>query len=128
MKAALIVGIGSFLGGGLRYLSVVWIGRKTHLEFPLAIFVVNVVGSFVLGFVTPGMEKVLFGGEDSSLSLFLAAGVLGGYTTFSTFSLQTLKLAQSGNWSLAFANAFVSVICCLVFVFAGLKLGQLWFK
>jgi len=62
------------------------------------------------------------------MPLFLTAGILGGFTTFSTFSLQTLKLAQSGNWNLAFLNALASLLCCLVSVFTGLKVGQLLFR
>jgi len=127
MKAALIVGLGSFIGGSLRYLSVVWIERKAPLDFPIAIFVVNVVGSFLIGLATPGLERLSLGG-DSFMPLFLAAGVMGGYTTFSTFSLQTLKLIQAGSWNLAFLNALASVLCCVVSVFAGLKLGQILFR
>lgn len=127
MKAALIVGLGSFLGGALRYLSVIWIERKSEMEFPLAILIVNVVGSFLIGFVTPGLERVSFGGEPF-IALFLTAGMLGGFTTFSTFSLQTLKLAQSGHWALALLNAVASLLCCLISVFAGLKIGQLVFR
>ena len=127
IKAALIVGLGSFLGGGLRYFSVAWIERKADTDFPLAILLVNITGSFLIGFVTPGLERASFGG-DSLMPLFLTAGMLGGFTTFSTFSLQTLKLAQSGNWSLAFLNAVASLLCCLVSVFTGLKLGQLLFR
>ena len=127
IKAALIVGLGSFLGGGLRYLSVVWIERKTEMEFPLSILIVNVVGSFLIGFVTPGIERMSFGGEPF-IPLFLTAGILGGFTTFSTFSLQTLKLAQSGSWNLALLNALASLLCCFVSVFAGLRVGQLLFR
>ena len=127
IKAALIVGLGSFLGGGLRYLSVAWIGRKADMDFPLAILLVNITGSFLIGFVTPGLERASYGG-DSLMPLFLTAGIMGGFTTFSTFSLQTLKLAQSGNWNLAFLNALASLFCCLVSVFTGLKVGQLLFQ
>lgn len=127
MKAALIVGLGSFLGGVFRYLSVVWIEKKTQMDFPLAILLVNVVGSFLIGFIEPGLERLSIGG-DELVPLFLTVGMMGGFTTFSAFSLQTLKLAQSGSWGLAALNAAVSVICCLVSVFAGLKLGQIAFR
>lgn len=128
MKAAIIVGLGSFLGGSLRYLSVVWIERKAQMDFPLAILIVNVVGSFMIGFVMPGTEKLSLMPGGTYVPLFLTAGMMGGFTTFSTFSLQTLRLAQSGSWGLAFLNALASVVCCLVSVFAGLKLGQLLFR
>ncbi len=127
LKAALIVGIGSFIGGALRFLSVVWIEKKAQLDFPLAIFAVNVVGSFLIGVLSPGIERLSFGGNEL-FPLFLTAGMMGGFTTFSTFSLQTLKLAQSGSWGLAALNAIASVLCCLAAVFAGLRLGQLVFR
>lgn len=127
IKAALLVGLGSFVGGSLRYLSVVWIDRKADIDFPLAILLVNVTGSFLIGFMTPGLERFSWSG-DASLPLFLSAGMMGGFTTFSTFSLQTLKLMQAGSWAMAGINAVASVLCCLVFVFAGLKLGQLLFR
>ena len=126
MKAALIVGLGSFIGGSLRYLSVVWIERKFESPFPVGILFVNVTGSFLIGLATPGLERIAWNGEPL-MSLFLTAGIMGGFTTFSTFSLQTLKLAQSGQWSMALLNALASVACCLLSVFAGLKLGQLLF-
>ena len=127
IKVALIVGLGSFVGGSLRYLSVVWIDRKADLDFPLAILLVNVLGSFLIGFMTPGLERFSWGG-DTALPLFLSAGMMGGFTTFSTFSFQTLKLMQTGSWGLAALNAIASVLCCLVSVFAGLRLGQMVFR
>jgi len=127
IKAALLVGLGSFLGGSLRFLSVVWIERKASLDFPLAILCVNALGSFVIGFAAPGFERFSWGGE-SVVPLLLSAGMMGGFTTFSTFSLQTLKLMQNGNWGLAFLNAIASVVCCLLSVWAGWRLGQWAFR
>lgn len=127
IKAALLVGLGSFVGGSLRYLSVVWVDRKLEVDFPLAILLVNVAGSFLIGFMTPGLERYSWGG-DAALPLFLSAGMMGGFTTFSTFSLQTLKLMQTGSWGLAAINAVASVLCCVLFVFVGLKLGQALFR
>lgn len=126
MKAALIVGLGSFIGGSLRYLSVVWIERKFESPFPAGILFVNAVGSFLIGLATPGLERIAWNSEPLA-PLFLTAGVMGGFTTFSAFSLQTLKLAQAGQWGMALLNALASVACCLLAVFAGLKLGQLLF-
>ena len=123
LKAALIVGLGSFFGGSLRYLSVIWIDRKVGGDFPLAILCVNVVGSFLIGLMTQGFARYVWM-HDAALPLFLTVGLLGGYTTFSTFSLQTLKLLQEGNWTLAALNVAGSVIACVLFAFAGIKLGQ----
>lgn len=127
IKAALVVGLGGFVGGSLRYISVVWVNRKMEVDFPLAILSVNVAGSFAIGFMTPGFERFSWGG-DTTLPLFLSVGLMGGFTTFSTFSLQTLRLMQSGSWGLAAINAVASVLCCLVFVFVGFKLGQVLFR
>ena len=127
IKAALVVGLGGFVGGSLRYISVVWVNRKMEVDFPLAILLVNVAGSFAIGFMTPGFERFSWGG-DTTLPLFLSVGLMGGFTTFSTFSLQTLRLMQSGSWGLAAINAVSSVLCCLVFVFVGFKLGQVLFR
>ncbi len=127
IKAALVVGLGGFVGGSLRYISVVWVNRKMEVDFPLAILLVNVAGSFAIGFMTPGFERFSWGG-DTTLPLFLSVGLMGGFTTFSTFSLQTLRLMQSGSWGLAAINAVASVFCCLVLVFVGFKLGQVLFR
>ena len=127
IKAALVVGLGGFVGGSLRYISVVWVNRKMEVDFPLAILLVNVAGSSAIGFMTPGFERFSWGG-DTTLPLFLSVGLMGGFTTFSTFSLQTLRLMQSGSWGLAAINAVASVLCCLVFVFVGFKLGQVLFR
>ncbi len=126
MKAALIVGLGSFIGGSLRYLSVLWIERKIDSPFPIGILFVNILGSFLIGIATQGLERVAWNG-DPLAPLFLTAGIMGGFTTFSTFSLQTLRLAQAGHVGMASANALASVVCCLLSVYAGIKLGQLLF-
>jgi len=126
-KAALIVGVGSFFGGGSRYLLASFVDEKAQGEFPLSIFLINVLGSFLIGFLAPVMTYYAWE-KTTAGPLFLSVGLLGGFTTFSTFSLQTLRLAQSGSWGLAFVNAFASVACCLVSVFLGLKLGQAIFE
>ena len=127
LKAALIVALGSFVGGGSRYLVASFVDARASGEFPLSIFLVNLIGSFLIGFLTPMMTYYAWE-KGSGIPLFLSAGLLGGFTTFSTFSLQTLRLAQSGSWGIAFVNAFASVACCLVSVFLGLKVGQAIFE
>ncbi len=127
MKAFLLAGLGSFLGGGLRYLIIVAFERKGTFDFPIAILAINAVGSFMIGLMTPGFERYSLGG-DSAASLILSVGLMGGFTTFSTFSLQTLKLMQNGHWALALFNALASVCCCLISVWGGLRLGQLLFR
>ncbi len=122
-KAYLLVGLGSALGGiGRFWMAGLLASRST--SFPVATIVVNVSGSFLIGLLaaalpvpreaTPG----LLGKE------FLMVGVLGGYTTFSAFSLQTFELMGHGAWSAAAANVFFSVIFCLAAVWLGHALGS----
>ena len=85
--------------------------------FPLATFIANLFGCFAIG-VLSALFEGCFSGRDS-LRLFAVTGVLGGFTTFSTFSLETVKLFESGAWAMASANALVSLGACLIGVVAG---------
>ena len=122
-KAYLLVALGSALGGVGRF----WIAgilASRSANFPIATLVVNVSGSFLIGMlaawlpVARGAPPLLLGRE------FLMVGVLGGYTTFSAFSLQTLELMGQGAWSAAASNVFFSVIFCLAAVWLGHALGS----
>ena len=96
-----------FLGGGtgsvLRYLVGMWIGS---VAFPWATFAVNAVGSFAIGLLG-GLASRFCWGE--ALRLSLTVGLCGGFTTFSTFSKESLALAEAGRWSAFAAYAFGSV-------------------
>lgn len=128
IRSLIFVALGSAIGGGLRYVSIFLIDKKPIAgEFPLSVLAVNALGSFIIGFVVPLYTRFEWG-RDDPLPLFLSAGILGGFTTFSTFSLQTLRLLQSGHYELATLNAFASVLVCLVFVYIGLKSGQVVFN
>ena len=118
----LLVFVGAGLGGVLRHimnmLSLRWFGPG----FPAGTFLINISGSIVMGLVvgylaTRDMPSV-------ELRLFVATGILGGYTTFSTFSLDTISLWQRGE----FAAAAAYVIGSLVLSFAGLWLGMALFR
>lgn len=123
LKSILIVGFGSFVGGSLRYATIWWVDKRAEGDFPWSVLVVNVVGSFLIGLLLPMYSK--FGwGKDMAVPLFLSVGMLGGYTTFSTFSLQTLRLLQNSQYGLAGLNATASFLACLLAVFFGWKLGQ----
>lgn len=122
-RSILFVALGSALGGGLRYVTIYVIDRKSVGAFPLSVLVVNAVGSFIIGFVIPYYGRHGWD-RDDVLPLILSVGVLGGYTTFSTFSLQTLRLLQSSQFGLATLYAGASFLVCLGSVYFGLKLGQ----
>jgi fluoride exporter len=108
--------LGSALGGVARY----WLsGLAAHHigeTFPIGTLIVNVTGSFIIGFVATltGPDGRVFVGTDGRQ--FMMTGVCGGYTTFSSFSLQTLNLARDGEMALAGANAVLSFALCLVAV------------
>ncbi|MDQ8202017.1 fluoride efflux transporter CrcB [Pelagicoccus sp. SDUM812003] len=123
VRALLWVGIGSFMGGSLRYVSAWLIDHRMRSEFPWSTLFVNVVGSFLIGFLLPMYSK--FGwSRDDALPLMISVGMMGGFTTFSTFSLQTLRLMQSGHLALAGLNAVGSVLSCLLSVYLGWRLGE----
>ena len=115
-----------FLGGGLGSLARYGLSGLVdrHLEtFPWGTLVVNVTGSFAIG-----LFATLTGPEGrwlapSSFRVFFMIGVCGGYTTFSSFSLQTLALVEDGQWLRAAGNALLSVGLCLVGVWLGHALG-----
>lgn len=107
MNLVLAVAAGSGLGGALRYLLGLLLQRP-GIAFPIGTLVVNVVGSFTLGAV------LRFGADPMALSpatrAFLTAGVCGGFTTFSTFSVETLALFEQGHWGRAMGYALASVV------------------
>jgi CrcB protein len=120
---ALWVIIGSALGGGARYWCSGFIARTIGETFPWGTLTVNAVGSLIIGLIaalTGPDGRLLMGTEARQ---FIMMGVLGGFTTFSSFSLQTLTLAQDGEWTRAGLNVVGSVVVCLVAVWAGWALG-----
>ena len=122
----LLVFLGAAAGGILRYLVMVGVTRALGEEFPWGTLVVNGAGSFLLGFFF-GAEA-LWAGLGISLGairLIGVAGLCGGLTTFSTFSLQTLTLLSKGQTARVFANIFGSLALCLLAILAGFSLGGL---
>jgi CrcB protein len=116
----LLVCAGGALGSGARYLVSTWAARALGAEFPRGTLLVNATGSFVLAFIfaVPGSRI------SPDLRLFLGAGVLGGYTTYSSFNTETLALLDQGSPGLAATNLGLTVAGCLVAGLAGLALGR----
>ena len=126
MDIYLWVGLGSALGGIARYavsgLVAGWFGET----FPYGTLTVNVLGSFGIGLfaaLTAPDGRLLV---DSSIRQFTMVGLFGGFTTFSSFSLQTLALVQDGEWPAAAANVVASVVACLIGVWLGTVAGLYW--
>jgi len=126
--AYLAVGIGSALGGMGRFWLAGIISQRWGDSFPWGTIFVNISGSFVIGLLAALASTE--GRLPSKLSpfavQFFMIGICGGYTTFSSFSLQTLKLIQTGSISQASVNIALSVIACLAAVWAGYLLGQVF--
>ena len=112
------VGAGGAAGSALRYL--VWRVVGTSGGFPWATVLVNVTGSFALGF----LAGYYAGRVSPHMRLALFFGFLGGYTTFSTFTSETVVLARTGSASVAFANVAVSLVVGVAAAFTGVLLGE----
>ena len=106
------IALGSALGGAGRYWCSGLVARHFGETFPWGTLVVNVLGSFVVGFA----DALLAGTPARQLVM---SGLCGGYTTFSSFSLQTLGLVRDGEWVGAGANIGASVVTCLLSVWLG---------
>jgi CrcB protein len=119
MSNALWVFIGSGLGGVLRWLISGVIASRFKEVFPWGTLVVNITGSFIIGFFASVTGPDGRWMAKDNFRVFFMAGICGGYTTFSSFSWQTLTLAQNGQWFRAGANVVASVISCLVAVWLG---------
>ncbi len=119
MLSYLWVAIGGALGSVMRFWFSGVIAQRFGETFPLGTILVNVTGSFAIGFfatLTSTDGRVLV---SPSFRQFFMIGICGGYTTFSSFSLQTLNLANDGEWLYAGMNVVFSVVLCLVAVWLG---------
>jgi len=112
---------GSALGGLARHLLGGWVDRRTGGGFPFGTLAVNISGALVIGLVAGVRWEAV--GDPALVRQFLMYGLLGGYTTVSTFSLNTLNLLQSGAWPRAAANVAGSFFICLGAVWLGLVLA-----
>ena len=121
----LVIAIGGALGTVTRFWLSGTVAQRFGETFPAGTFLVNVTGCFVIGFLAAltGPEGRVW--ASPTLRQFLMIGVLGGYTTFSSFSLQTLVLARDGQWIYAGVNALGSLVSCLLAVWAGDYLATL---
>jgi fluoride exporter len=122
----LLVLVGGGIGSVARYLTSTRMAETFGPSFPLGTLTVNVSGSLLIGFLaTLADERGILAPETR---LFLVVGVLGGFTTFSSFSLESLRLAQAGGVVPAAANIGLNVMLSLVAVVVGVGLGRLVFR
>jgi CrcB protein len=125
MLAYVWVALGGALGTTARYWLSGVVARSVGETFPWGTMVINISGSFVIGFfgVLTGPDGRWFVG--SNARQFVMIGICGGYTTFSSFSLQNLNLANDGEWVRAGVNIGLSVALCLIAVWVGVVLASL---
>lgn len=116
-----------FIGGGvgaiLRYVLHMRIDHAVSANFPYGILTVNILGSFLIGVLAGIVSRETFS-EVSYLSPLLMVGVLGGFTTFSTFSLETINLIQGGKYQAAMFYVLASVILSIFAAFLGLMISK----
>ncbi len=112
------VGLGGAIGSMARYALSSWmLGGQLLLGFPLGTFTVNAVGSLLIGFLLQTLSS-------STWSWLLVVGLCGGFTTFSTFSADTVRLLRAGDYGPAVWYVVLSVCVCLIFTALGMLLGS----
>jgi CrcB protein len=123
LRGALWVGVGGFVGAIARYLLSLWVDARMATPFPVATLLINVSGSFILGTLSGALE---FSTLPPEIRLTLGVGFLGAYTTFSTFTYETLRLVEAGNAGLALGYVATSVVTGLIAATLGLALGRVF--
>jgi len=121
MKEILWVGLGGFVGANARYLLGGWIAARVGTAVPYGTFVINISGSFILGLIMGVLEGHLL---SPVVRLAMAIGFVGAYTTFSTFTYETIRLIETGSTLFAVANVFGSLAFGLVAAIGGLLSGR----
>lgn len=119
----LAIGIGSFIGGILRYGLSQWIQHKSLTTYPFGTLAVNITGCLLIGLVYGLSDK---GNLSPEARLFWATGVLGGFTTFSAFSSQTVDMMRDGQYTLALSYIAASVVFGILATIMGILLVKLW--
>lgn len=122
MGRFLLICLGGSIGTGIRYLTAIAAARWLGSDFPYGTLIVNVAGAFIIGVVQQlGTEALVI---PDNTRLFLTTGMMGGLTTYSTFSYETIRLIETGAWHQAWLNVAVTTIVCLTLCFVGIAVGR----
>jgi len=125
MARLLLVCLGGALGSGARYLTALGAAALFGTAFPYGTLIVNIAGSFLVAFLMQtSMTTELFSAD---VRLMLTSGVLGGFTTYSTFNYETLQSFRDGAWGVGALNVALTLIGCLAAGVAGLAAARLIF-
>jgi len=125
MLKVILIFVGSGIGGILRYAMQGWFQRLTESTFPLGTLAVNVIGCVLVGFLTALFTGPVLIREEYRVGLII--GILGGFTTFSTFGLETFTLANAGQFWSAALNMALSCGLGFIAVWAGYRAAEHWF-
>jgi CrcB protein len=123
VQRALLIALGGAIGTLVRYLTAVAAARVLGVDFPWGTLIVNLVGSFIIGLVQALALDALVLSED--VRLFLATGIMGGLTTYSAFSYESVRLAEIGAWPQAIVYVAVTTVACLALCYLGMGTGRL---
>ncbi|PIE85915.1 MAG: fluoride efflux transporter CrcB [Bacteroidia bacterium] len=126
LKLCFIAGLGGFLGTVARFLCQYWVEQLLPTVFPLATFIVNIFGSFIIGMVYAIAEKGSL--LSAEMRIFLAVGFCGGFTTFSSFSYNNLNLMKNYGMIYPLTNIGLSVFWGIVATYLGIIFGKFLFK
>lgn len=122
MNKYLLVGLGGCLGSILRFWAGTYISQRMGARFPYGTFIINITGSFLIGLVVTLLaEKAHW---NPSFRYLIPVGFIGGYTTFSTFELETLQSFRDGEFLIAFLNVLLSVVVGFIAVWLGAVAGR----
>lgn len=123
MERLLLITVGGGIGSAVRYLASILAARWFGSEFPYGTLIVNLAGAFIIGLVQEvGTEALVL---PDNVRLFLTTGILGGLTTYSTFSYETVRLMEANAWHQAWVNIVVTTVICLTLCFLGIAVGRL---
>ena len=122
IRTLLIIALGGGIGSAFRYLTYLFLQKYYNTYFPIATFVVNIIGCLLIGLFVGLIEKNEL--ENSNIKWFLITGLCGGFTTFSAFGLENFSLFQNNQYGLAFIYIGSSVITGLLAVWLGLFIAK----
>lgn len=118
----IIVGCGGFIGAALRYIISAKANKGIHIGIPMGTLIVNILGAVLIGFIMEMSKKLNMSAE---LKTFLTTGIMGGLTTFSTFSYETITLISEGKVMMGGINAGLNLFLSLIGVSLGMFLGRI---
>jgi CrcB protein len=123
MISLLLVMLGGAFGSGARYLTGIAALRAVGPGYPYGTLTVNVIGGFAMGVLVGLLARASVPGEN--WRLLFGVGLLGGFTTFSSFSLDAVNMIQRGDWGVAIGYALISVLGSVAALFAGLAIARM---